>query len=340
MTSGKNSQPRVLVTGREIAPKWLGPLEIAGFHVDIEHEPLDRDVLFERLQGFSYYLYGGTEEADLLEYQHFKALAESGLRVIAFAGKGVEDFLRVGDAERAGVIVANTPGAVEPSVAEFTVLLITALLRSFSRHNRNWLGQSGFAAQVAQSSSSVIPLGVDLAETRVGILGLGDIGTLVARVLTRGYGATVLYSSRRRKEAVERELGISFAPAERLCEEVDVLTIHLANNVGAREFVASLPMEGVASNLLLVNTASQHLVDPRRLARLLEEGAVNAAAFDKIYTVKEIRESGLSAFLPDRLLVTNHAANATLGAWRRMTESAVANILDVADGREPRNRFR
>lgn len=326
-------EKRVLVTGGDIEQAWLSPLEDFGLEVDIERETLAVGPLFERLQGCSYYLYGGIEAADELDDGQLRELHDAGLELIAFAGKGVTDFLNVQGAQKAGIVVANTPGAVEPSVAEFTVMLALAVLRDVLPRSLAWLQQNGTVTTARDMAAREIGLGRDLAEVTVGVVGLGDIGRLVAELLVTGYGTRVVYTSRTRKEALEEELGLTYLEPRNLVDESDLVTIHLANTAGSRDFTASIPFEQTSSPFFLVNTASQALIGAERLAGLMSKGTITSAAFDKIYSHEELESSGLVEFLPDRLLVTNHAANATRGAWRRMTGMAVDNIVACASGR-------
>jgi phosphoglycerate dehydrogenase-like enzyme len=175
---------------------------------------------------------------------------------------------------------------------------------------------------------------MDLADVTVGIIGLGDIGHLVAELL-RGYGTTVRYFSRTRKPTLEDSLGIEFRDAGDLLNEADVVTLHLPANSDTQAFVAGIPFERATSPVFLVNTASQRLMPAERLETLFATGVVRAAAFDKIYDDEQLRASGLLHRVPEQLLVTNHSANATHGAWRRMTEMAVASILAHRNGQTP-----
>jgi lactate dehydrogenase-like 2-hydroxyacid dehydrogenase len=332
----RSEQPRVLVTGSDLDEASLEPMGSNGLDVEAETDVLDRGGIYKRLEGVSYYLYGGIEAADQLGGEEFEQLHSKGLKLIAFAGKGVTDFLNVPAAQEAGIVVTNTPGAVEPSVAEFTTFLSLALLRDGFQRSLAWMSAADYITGDTVSKGGAA-LGADLSDTKVGIIGLGDIGYLVAKLLTGGYGSRVAYFSRNRKEPAEAELGIEYMPLDRLVRESDLLTIHLANNAETRELMASVPFETASSELYLVNTASEALIDAKRLADLLQEGSIRAAAFDKIYPLDVLRSSGLSVLVPSRLIVTAHAANATQSAWRRMTAMAVDNILSHARGAPPPN---
>jgi lactate dehydrogenase-like 2-hydroxyacid dehydrogenase len=326
----------ILVTGADINHDALAPLSDAGIRIEIEPTVLELDRLIERLASSRYYLYGGIEAADKLDVEQFRMLHDAGLELIAFAGKGVRDFLDVPAAQAAGITVTNTPGAVEPSVAEFTLYLLLAALRHAPQRALGWLHENGFVAQDLPLSSSTA-LGDDLGDVTVGIVGLGDIGQLVARILVTGYGTKVIYYSRTRRPALEASLGLTYATPADIVMQADMVTLHLETNPETVQLVADIPFEDSASPIILVNTASERLVDPARLARLFAADRISYAAFDKIYPTSDLLATGLSGFVPDRLLVTNHAANMTRSAWLRMTESAVVNVLAHAAGNMPPN---
>jgi glyoxylate reductase len=325
---------RVLVTGADIALGSLERLRGAGLVFEIEQESLGRAEIFDRLKGFRYYLYGGEEAADQLDRHEFAALAASGLQLIAFAGKGVHDFLRVPEAIEEGILVSNTPGAVEPSVAEFTVMLSLSLLRGALSRELDWIEGTG---EITSRLTSPVqqPLGRDLADATVGIIGLGDIGSLVAGTLIKGYGTKIVYFSRTRKLELESVLGVTYKSLPELLRDSDVVSLHLPYGKETEALVASIPFEESESPVMLVNTASHKLFPADRLARLLEQGQIVSAAFDKIYSKDVIIESGLLSYVPNRLTVTNHSANASIGAWRRMTDMAVDSILAHSLGSLP-----
>ena len=329
-----NGSGRVLVTGSDIDQQELVRLQESGLSYELETRTLDRRAVYELVSGFDYYIYGGIEAADELDESDFRSLASRGLRLIAFAGKGVGDFLRVGPATEAGIVVTNTPGAVEPSVAEFTVFMMVALLRQALARSFNWTSNiKAFESPLATTFS----LGRDLSDATVGIIGLGDIGYLVAKLLRRGYGSKVFYCSRTRKPAIEDELSIEFMPMTELLAHCDLVTIHLPVSEGTRRYVADIAFEDSSSPVMLVNSSSQKLIEAERMASLLSSGVVSAAAFDKVYTTKELLGTGLADYIPGRFVVTNHSANATRDAWRRMTAGAVDAVLSLASGETPRN---
>ncbi len=326
------SKGRVLVTGAAVNVPELSRLEQAGLSFELETRTMSRAGMIERLKGFDYYIYGGAEATDELDVEDFRLLAATGLKLIAFAGKDVSEFLNVRAASSAGILITNTPGAVEPNVADFTAFLTMALLRQSFARAFNWTHN---LSAIENPVSTNFPLGSDLCDAQVGIIGLGDIGYLTAKLLHGGYGSRVYYYSRRPKPLIEAELGIQYLSAGELLDRCDVVSLHLPLSDGTAKFVEDIPFEESGSPVMLVNTSSEKLIPIRRLVSLLGSGTVSAAAFDKIYPAPDVLVAGLAPFIPERLLVTNHSANATTGAWRRMTASAVDVVLSLNSGQTP-----
>lgn len=335
---------RVLVTGgaaldsNELDRLSEAGLEIVPRNLD-SSEPAQ---VLEALKGVGYYLYGGIEPADLIGRKDFSADPEAapdptqfqsahaaGLQLIAFAGKGVRGFLNVPQAKAARIVVTNTPGAVEISVVEFTAHLIFELLRDVDARARAW------EAHVMQGSDEVekFAKGTDIRDARIRIIGLGDIGAMLARLLVTGYGARVSYWSRNRKVDLEHELGLEYVELGQALDGADVVSFHLDDTPETRDIVANLPLETATPGIKIINTAKPGLIGPERLYTLLTDGPVKRAAIDEGYD-PDGEGAVLAPLGPDRLYVTHHAANATEGSWIRMTRQAVDSIIAHANGKK------
>ncbi len=325
---------KVFVTGSGLDPAALERLSSSGLDVVLCQEDLSLQGLRDRLTGSHFYLYGGDEPANEFESSAFVDLRAGGLRHIAFAGKGVRDFLDVDAARAAGITVSNTPGAVEPSVAEFTLQMIGLALRGTIAHVGAWWNSINPGAS-ATGDGRPIPLGRDMADCEFGIVGLGDIGRLVALRLRHICDRPIRYYSRTRKTDLEDQNVVVYNDLDQLLRTCDVVTVHLDNRPETQQLMANAPWEEAKRGVVLVNSASQALFDSARLATLLRSGVFGAAVFDKIYPAKELTDSGLLDCIPSQLVVTSHLANRTVGAWRRMTAAAVDSILDAASEHVP-----
>jgi glyoxylate reductase len=181
----------ILFTGTSVRADLLKPLSAAGYKIDNPTHLLTENELASALADASGYLLGGDEFAS-------KAALTAGkdLKVVAFLGMGYQSFIDVAAAKSAGVVVTNTPGTLSNAVAEFTIgLLLNGTRRIYFYANKYAQGETGNEEKQR-----------DLAKLRIGIVGLGEIGTRIAEILRRGFGCAVSYYSRTRREAEEKRL--------------------------------------------------------------------------------------------------------------------------------------
>ena len=313
---------RVLVLGDSVPTNFLNDLRTAG--LEVRNPPgsfppaiLDEGEFRDQLQGCRACLLGGDEIATASVLQ----AAAPELRVVSFLGVGYESFVDAEAAAKLGIKVTNTPGVLSDSVAEFTVGLVLDAWRRISEFVT--LGHA--AAQVKRH---------DLRGHRVGIVGLGAIGTRIVEILTRGFEAEVAYFSRTRRPGIEEELGIAFRPLDRLVREVDCLIVMVpetAATVGMidRETFAGREPD---SRLILVNTSRADVVEPDGLSWAIDTGRVESAWFDGFYRVP----SAITEALEKRpeVEVSPHVASLTYEARDAMAERAVGSLLNLLRGGE------
>ncbi len=313
---------KVLIT-TEMFPEALERLRQAGHRVEApEQGRLSREEILARI---------GEAEAlicllsDRVDEELLSAAPR--LRVVANLGVGVDN-VDLAAATRRGIPVTNTPDVLTETTADLGWALLMAAARRIVEADRD-LREKGFPGW------TFIPphLGVDVWGRTLGIVGLGRIGTAIAR-RGRGFSMRVLYTSRTRKPDRERELGLEYVPLERLLAESDfvVLTVPLTPDthhlIGPREL--SL-MKGEA---ILVNIARGPVVDEAALARALREGRIRAAALDVFEREPEVHPELLKL---RNVVLTPHIGSATWTTRRAMADLAVESVLRVLAGRRPQN---
>ncbi|GGO27091.1 2-hydroxyacid dehydrogenase [Microbispora rosea subsp. aerata] len=306
----------VLVTGTGIDPALLEPLRLRGLELRTPPPLLSEDELIDALRGnVVAYLHGGEERATaraLWEARHT-------LKVVAFLGVGYESFVDIRAADRLGIVVTNTPKAAADAVATFTVGQII---------NANW--------RIPRHLGDRYPywrdpeeLPHELAARTVGIIGMGTIGTRIARILTRGFGVRVAYYNRTRKPEIERELGIPFLTLHELAAASDILVVMVPETGKTRSMIDHGVIAEMRPGTILVNTARPAVVDPDALHAGLAEGRVGMAVFDGFYGRDLKAGRRLLDDFGDRLLVTGHIASHTRETMDRMVRQAVESIESV-----------
>jgi D-3-phosphoglycerate dehydrogenase / 2-oxoglutarate reductase len=195
--------------------------------------------------------------------------AATRLKAIGRGGVGVDN-IDLEAASRRGIVVLNAPESNTTSAAEFTIALMLAAARGLARSDRDTRAGRWDRAF----------LGRELTGARLGIVGLGRIGSQVAQRAS-GLGMTPLafdpYITRRRAE----ELGVAlFERLEALLGRADVLTLHTPLNDETRGMIGAAELALLPPGAIVVNAARGGIVDEAALAAALERGHLFAAGID------------------------------------------------------------
>ncbi|MDR3763462.1 MAG: phosphoglycerate dehydrogenase [Acidobacteriota bacterium] len=234
------------------------------------------------------------------------ALIDAGqsLRVIGRAGVGVDN-IDVETATRRGIVVMNAPGASAVSVAELTLGLMLTMARHIAKAD-----QSTRAGKWEKKSLQ----GTELAGKTLGIIGLGRIGTEVAR-RAQAFGMKVIGSDPYLSPARAKELNIELVTLEQVYAQADYLSLHLALTHQTAGMIDAGALAQMKKGVRLVNCARGELVDEAALEAALRSGHVAAAALD-VFHEEPARNTGL-------LSAPNLVATPHLGASTKEGQEAV-----------------
>ena len=244
------------------------------------------------------------------------------LKVVSRHGVGV-DKVDLDAATENGIVVANTPGVNRRAVAEHTMALMLSLMRKIpqadaSLRSGKWEGPKF--------------MGNELAGRRLGIIGLGAIGTEVAK-MAKCFGMQVLYVKRRRREDLEREMGVVYRPLGQLLRESDIVSVHLPLTSETRGMIGKRELAIMKKGAYLINTSRGEVVDDVALAEALMEGRIAGAALDVF--CREPPDFSDPLFQLDNVTFTPHVGAYTLEAVRKMDLISAENIVKVFHGQEP-----
>jgi glyoxylate reductase len=319
----KHTLGTVLVTGDSVSKHYLDMLADAGLEIRNPPESyppkiLSGEALKQALSGCVAYLVGGDEFASK------DVLANvSTLRIIAFLGVGYNNFVDAPGAGELGIPVTNTPGALSNSVAEFTIGHLLNERRRIAAYAASFRD----GTELAQTKRR------DIAGHSIGIIGLGNIGTRIAEILTQGLHAKVSYFSRTRKEAEEKRLGISYRPLQVLVSEVEALIVMVPGTAETDGMINSAILNSRPSGsepLTVINTARPEVVEPTAALGALKAGVIEAIAFDGFY--KEGTPGSEELKQHPRVTITPHIASLTHDARDTMARMCVESILGVLRG--------
>ncbi|MGB2952583.1 MAG: D-glycerate dehydrogenase [Gaiellaceae bacterium] len=245
------------------------------------------------------------------------------LKVVANYGVGY-DGIDVEGLRRRGVAVTNTPGVLDAATADLTLALILAVRRRVVEGDR--LVRSGEWGSGWEESYLV---GDDLAGATLGIVGLGRIGTAVAR-RARGFELRLLYTRRSRLAVEEeRELGIEYRELDDLLAEADIVTLHVPLTPETHGLIDARRLALLRDGACLVNAARGQIVGEPALVAELASGRIRAGL--DVFADEPVVPAELLS-LPN-VVLTPHVGSATRETREAMTRVLVDNLLAAEAGR-------
>ncbi len=180
--------------------------------------------------------------------------------------------------------------------------------------------------------SPVFMLSHDLHGKTLGIVGLGAIGTAIAR-RALGFSMPVLYWSRTRKPEAEAALGLQWRSLPDLLREADYVSISLALTQETRGLIGAAELGMMKRDAVIVNTARGPIIDQDALLSALREGSIGGAALDVFESEPLATDHPLLSL--DNVVVSPHVGSATFETRARMTDLAVDNLLAFFRGERP-----
>ena len=288
-------------------PSDLDPLRALGPVDFYDGPPPDRATLLERLE---------PAEAVVLDYSEMDAevlRACERLRFISFLGIGYASCIDAAEATRRGVVIANTPDYGATSVAEHALAMMLALTRHVG------------AAHVSMREGRWEPArfrGMELHGKTLGLVGLGPIGTEMAR-LGAGIGMEVIGWTRRATPERARH-GLALVALTDVFAHSDVVSLHLSYTAETTGIVSRDLLSRMKTSAWFVNTARARLVDNSALAEMLRTGRIAGAALD-VYDEEPVPPDDPIRRLPN-VLLTPHIGYNTPEAGSNMLRISIATL--------------
>jgi D-3-phosphoglycerate dehydrogenase len=241
------------------------------------------------------------------------------LRVVGRAGVGVDN-IDVEAATHRGILVMNTPGGNAVSVAEHTFALMLAMARSVPQSNA-----SIHAGRWEKSGAA----GTELRGKTLGLVGLGRVGTEVAR-RARGLEMKVLAHDPYVTPAAAREVEVELVTLDELLKHADVISLHTSLSAATEKMFGAATFAKMKRGARLVNCARGELIDEAALAEALKSGQIAAAAVDT-FAEEPPKNSPLIGLA--NLIATPHIAGSTAEAQEEVGTAVAQQVRDyLADG--------
>jgi glyoxylate reductase len=249
--------------------------------------------------------------------------AGPGLRGVCNVAVGFDN-IDLAACARRGVVVTNTPGVLDDATADMAFGLILAAVRRLGEGER--LIRTGKPWRWGMS----FMLGHDLRGARLGIVGLGGIGSRVAH-RGRAFGMEIAYTSRS-ESPYAAEMEATRLDLDELLATSDVVSLHAPLTPQTRHLIGARELALMKPTATLVNTARGAVVDEAALAAALKEGVITAAGLD----VFEDEPHVLPALLElENVVLVPHLGSGTVETRAAMAELAAQNALAIAAAEEP-----
>ena len=179
-------------------------------------------------------------------------------------------------------------------------------------------------------------LGYNIHGTTLGIIGLGRIGSAVAR-RARGFDMKVIYHNRKRNQQLESELNATYAELDELLAQSDFVSIHTTLNSASHQLIDSTKLRLMKKTAFLINTARGQVIKEVDLVRALKHNQIAGAGLDVFETEPLLGSNPLLKM--KNVILLPHIGSATYQTRSNMAEVAARNLLDVLAEKEPNSKF-
>ena len=244
------------------------------------------------------------------------------LQVIARAGVGIDNVDLEAATER-GIVVVNAPTANTMAAAEHTVAMMLALARHIPQAHANLSG----GAWMRQNF-----VGVELRNKTLGIVGVGNVGSEVARRV-QGFRMKVIAYDPFVSLEYARNLRVDLVSFEKVLTDADFITLHLPLTDQSRNLIGARELSMVKPAVRIINCARGGLIDEQALAQAIDEGRVAGAALD-VFAQEPPKDNPLMK--NPKVIVTPHLGASTAEAQTSVATDAAEQVLAVLNGQPAR----
>jgi glyoxylate reductase len=257
------------------------------------------------------------------------ARASDRLRLIAQFGAGVNN-IDVQACISRGITVTNTPGVLTEDTADMTMGLILSVPRRIV---------DGVAAMQSGQFTGWSPtwmLGRRIHGKRLGIIGMGRIGTAVAR-RARAFGLQIHYHNRKpvRPQIAEELEATYWDSLDQMLARMDIVSVNCPHTPATFHLLSARRIKLMKREAYLVNTARGEVIDEAALIRALEAGDIAGAGLDVFENEPSVNPRLMAL---RNVVLLPHMSSATIEGRIDMGEKVIINIKTFADGHKPPDR--
>ena len=323
-----SKKPRVVVTRKLPQSVETRMCELFDAQLNLDDIPFSRANLIEAVKTADCLVPTVTDKIDR------PVLSQAGpqLKLIANFGNGVDN-IDVEAAAEKGITVTNTPNVLTEDTADMTMGLMIAVARRLNEgvdvlHNGQFKGWS-----------PTWMLGHRIWGKRLGIIGMGRIGTAVAR-RAKAFGLSIHYHNRHRvSEKLEKELAATYWESlDQMLARTDIVSVNCPHTPATFHLVSARRIALMRPNTVIINTARGEIIDQAALVKALMEGKLAGAGLDVFEHEPALSPELLQLSKEGKAVILPHMGSATIEGRREMGDRVIINIHTQFDGHRPPDR--
>ncbi|MBB5577514.1 MULTISPECIES: 2-hydroxyacid dehydrogenase [Rhizobium] len=256
------------------------------------------------------------------------------MKLIASFSNGT-DHIDIEAAARRGITVTNTPNVLTEDTADMTMALILAVPRRLAEGARVLTDKPGEWA----GWSPTWMLGRRIHGKRIGIVGMGRIGTAVAR-RAKAFGLSIHYHNRKRVSiTTEDELEATYWDSlDQMLARVDIVSVNCPSTPATFHLISARRLALLQPTSYIVNTARGDVIDETALIKILREGKIAGAGLDVFENEPAVNPKLVKLANEGKVVLLPHMSSATLESRIDMGDKVIINIRAFIDGHRPPNR--
>ncbi len=324
-----NTKPIVIVTRKLPDPVETRMCELFETRLNIDDKPMTQAELVEAMKIADVLVPTVTDRID----QSMIAQAGKRLKLIANFGNGIDNIAVEAAIDR-GIAVTNTPNVLTEDTADMTMALLLAVPRRLIEGARILSDSESWSGW-----SPTWMLGKRIWGKRLGIIGMGRIGTAVAR-RARAFGLAIHYHNRHRiDEASESELEATYWDSlDQMLARMDIISVNCPHTPATFHLLSKRRLQLMRPEAFIVNTARGEIIDEDALIQCLESGALAGAALDVFEHEPAVNPRLIKLARAGKVVLLPHMSSATEEGRIEMGEKVIINIRTLMDGHKPPDR--
>lgn len=259
--------------------------------------------------------------------------AGPNLKLIANFGNGVDN-IDVAAASKRGIIVTNTPNVLSEDTADMTMALMLAVPRRLTEGANILLGSGEW-----EGWGPTWMLGRRIWGKRLGIVGMGRIGTAVAR-RAKAFGLSIHYHNRNRVSAkIEDELEATYWESlDQMLARMDIISVNCPSTPATFHLLSARRIALMQPTAYVVNIARGQIIDEEALINSLQEGKLAGAGLDVFEHEPAANAKLVKLAQQGKVVLLPHMGSATIEGRIDMGEKVIINIRTFYDGHRPPDR--